>query len=310
MSVTATRESTTRVSQKAGAGATKMGSGEFPMTENDFATIAKLLYEDAGIYLADTKATFVYSRLSKRLRSLGLQSFRDYCSFVQGNTGASERMEMLASLTTNVTHFFREMHHFDFLREVFLPPLLAEAKRGGRVRIWSAGCSIGHEPYSIAMTILSVMPNAAEYDVRILASDIDPNVVATGRSGVYGASALESVPVDLRRKWFRPSASDGRGSSQAATEMLYEVADPLRDLVAFRELNLNGDWPMRGQFDAIFCRNVTIYFDQPTREKVWKRFTDRLLSHGVLFIGHSERITGPALEVVEFQGNTSYRKTR
>ncbi|MBP0614157.1 CheR family methyltransferase [Jiella mangrovi] len=279
------------------------------MTDGDFATIAKLLYEDAGIYLADTKATFVYSRLSKRLRALGLQSFKDYCALVQNSANASERMTMLASLTTNVTHFFREQHHFDYLRNVLLPPLLDDAKRGGRVRIWSAGCSIGHEPYSIAMTILSLMPNAAEYDVRILASDIDPTVVTTGRTGVYGASALESIPMDLRRKWFRPSASDG-SAGNGATEMLYEVADPLRDLVAFRELNLNGEWPMRGQFDAIFCRNVTIYFDQPTRERVWKRFVERLLPHGVLFIGHSERVTGPALEVVEFQGNTSYRKIR
>ncbi|NDW05740.1 CheR family methyltransferase [Jiella pacifica] len=280
------------------------------MTERDFATIAKLLYEDAGIYLADTKATFVYSRLSKRLRALGLESFKDYCALVEAGAGTEERMTMLASLTTNVTHFFREMHHFDQLRDVLLPPLLAEAKRGGRVRIWSAGCSIGHEPYSIAMTILSLMPNAAEYDVRILASDIDPNVVATGRAGVYGASALESVPAELRRKWFRPSVGEGGGRGVAATEMLYEVADPLRDLVAFRELNLNGEWPMRGMFDAIFCRNVTIYFDQPTRERVWKRFADRLLPNGVLFIGHSERVTGPALEAVEFHGNTSYRKIR
>ncbi|ORE94840.1 CheR-type MCP methyltransferase [Aurantimonas sp. 22II-16-19i] len=299
----------TRVSQRAGDRAANLGNGEFPMTENDFATIARLLYEDAGIYLADTKATFVYSRLSKRLRTLGLQSFQDYCALVQGGGGTSERMTMLASLTTNVTHFFREMHHFDYLRDVLLPPLLADAKRGGRVRIWSAGCSIGHEPYSIAMTILQVLPNAAEYDVRILASDIDPNVVATGRAGIYAASALESVPTDLRRKWFRPSVGESHGSGQA-TEMLYEVADPLRDLVAFRELNLNGEWPMRGQFDAIFCRNVTIYFDQPTREKVWKRFTERLLPNGVLFIGHSERVTGPALEVVEFSGNTSYRRIR
>ncbi|MCE7027408.1 CheR family methyltransferase [Jiella avicenniae] len=280
------------------------------MTERDFATIAKLLYEDAGIYLADTKATFVYSRLSKRLRALGLESFKDYCALVQAGPGSDERMTMLASLTTNVTHFFREMHHFDQLRDTLLPPLLAEAKRGGRVRIWSAGCSIGHEPYSIAMTILSLMPNAADYDVRILASDIDPNVVATGRAGVYGASALESIPVDLRRKWFRPSVAEGGNRGVAATEMLYEVADPLRDLVAFRELNLNGEWPMRGMFDAIFCRNVTIYFDQPTRERVWKRFVERLLPDGVLFIGHSERVTGPALQAVEFNGNTSYRKIR
>ncbi|MCQ0990215.1 CheR family methyltransferase [Jiella marina] len=301
-----------RSQSRAGSDAKSVGSGEFPMTEKDFATIAKLLYEDAGIFLAETKATFVYSRLSKRLRALGLESFKDYCSLVQttGKAGG-ERMAMLAALTTNVTHFFREKHHFDFLRDTLLPPLLAEAKRGGRVRLWSAGCSIGHEPYSIALTVLSMMPDAAEHDVRILASDIDPNVVATGRAGVYAASALESIPTEMRRKWFRPSSADSLGGKgHAATEMIYEVADPLRDLVAFRELNLIGEWPMRGQFDAIFCRNVTIYFDQPTRERVWKRFSERLHPEGVLFIGHSERITGPALEVLEFQGNTSYRKVR
>ncbi|MBO0664339.1 protein-glutamate O-methyltransferase CheR [Jiella sp. MQZ9-1] len=291
-------------------GNASLGNGEFLMTEKDFSTIAKLLYEDAGIFLAETKATFVYSRLSKRLRALGLQSFKDYCTLVQGREGSSERMTMLASLTTNVTHFFREKHHFDYLRQTLLPPLLNDAKRGGRVRIWSAGCSIGHEPYSIAMTILSMMGNAADYDVRILASDIDPNVVATGRAGVYGASALESVSTDLRRKWFRPSAADSGAAGQGATEMMFEVTDPMRDIVAFRELNLNGEWPMRGQFDAIFCRNVTIYFDQPTRERVWKRFVDRLLPGGTLFIGHSERVTGPALQSVEFQGNTSYKKVR
>ncbi|MEX6509007.1 protein-glutamate O-methyltransferase CheR [Jiella sp. M17.18] len=291
------------------AAKTPVVSGEFPMTDADFTAIARMLYEDAGIFLAETKATFVYSRLSKRLRSLGLQSFKEYCSLVGETRGGSERMAMLAALTTNVTHFFREQHHFDHLRQHLLPPLLASAKKGGRVRLWSAGCSIGHEPYSIAMTILSMMPDAADHDVRILASDIDPNVVATGRAGVYGASALESVPAEFRRKYFRPSLDDAaaRGAGGAA-EMQYEVVDAMRDLVAFRELNLVGEWPMRGMFDAIFCRNVTIYFDQPTREKVWKRFAERIEPDGFLYVGHSERISGPALQVLRFEVNTSYRK--
>nr|WP_255616820.1 protein-glutamate O-methyltransferase [Aurantimonas sp. VKM B-3413] len=280
------------------------------MTEADFTTIAKLLYEDAGIFLAESKATFVYSRLSKRLRSLGLQSFRDYCSYVADSNGASERIAMLAALTTNVTHFFREQHHFDHLRTDLLPPLLAAAKKGGRVRIWSAGCSIGHEPYSIAMTILSMMPDAADYDVRILASDIDPNVVATGRAGVYPSNLLESVPTEFRRKFFRPTYEEGEARSARGTaEMKFEVVDAMRDLVAFRELNLVGDWPMRGMFDAIFCRNVTIYFDQPTRERVWKRFGERILPEGFLYVGHSERVTGPALEGLRFEANTMYRKS-
>ncbi|EAS51697.1 chemotaxis protein methyltransferase CheR [Aurantimonas manganoxydans SI85-9A1] len=290
------------------ADSASIGAGEFPMTEADFTNIARILYDDAGIHLSPSKATLVYSRLSKRLRSLGMESFRDYCEHVAGAGGADERMKMLASLTTNVTHFFREQHHFDHLRNNLLPPLLASAKRGGRVRIWSAGCSNGHEPYSIAMTVLSMMPDAADHDVRILASDIDPNVVATGRAGIYLSSDLQNVPADLRRRWFRPVHGATGGKRGATDEMAFEVADTMRDLVAFRELNLIGQWPMKGLFDAIFCRNVTIYFDQTTREKVWNRFAERILPDGFLYVGHSERVTGPASNTLSYESNTSYRK--
>ena len=278
--------------------------GEFAMTDADFKAIAAMLYEDAGIYLAETKSTFVYSRLSKRLRTLGLESFRSYCELVSDKRNMDERLAMLAALTTNVTHFFREKHHFDHLRSDVFPPLLSQAKQGGRVRIWSAGCSIGHEPYSIAMTLLQMMPEAGRYDIRLLASDIDPNVVATGQAGIYGASALESVPPDLRKKFFRPVKGEGAASG----EMQFEASEAMRNLIAFRELNLNGQWPMRGTFDAIFCRNVTIYFDQPTREKVWMRFAEKLNPGGRLYVGHSERLSGPALQVLTYESNTTYRK--
>jgi chemotaxis protein methyltransferase CheR len=279
------------------------------MTEADFLKIAGMLYEDAGIHLASSKTNLVYSRLSKRLRTLGIASFKDYCALVADASNAGERMTMLASLTTNVTHFFREKHHFDHLREHLLPPLLEAAKRGQRVRLWSAGCSTGHEPYSMAMTLLSMMPNAPSLDIRILATDIDPNVVATGRTGIYGASDLGSVPAELRRRWFRP-APPVAGSGQGGTEeMGYEVVDAMRDLVAFRELNLIGQWPMKGKFNAIFCRNVTIYFDQQTRERVWNRFAERIQPGGYLYVGHSERLGGPATSVLTYDGNTSYRKS-
>ena len=282
-----------------GAGAPE---GEFRLTDADFATIAKVLYEDAGITLAPSKSTLVYSRLAKRLRTLGLASFKDYCALILGSGGASERMTMMAALTTNVTQFFRENHHFEHLKRDLLPPLLDAAKRGGRVRIWSAGCSNGHEPYSIALTVLSMMPDAADHDVRILASDIDPNVVGFGRTGVYDDAALQPVPQDLRRRWFSEahnSTSDNR---------LFEVSDAMRTLVAFRELNLIGDWPMKGTFQAIFCRNVTIYFDQPTRERIWRRFCDYLEPEGWLYIGHSERLAGAAAPLVAYEGTTAYRR--
>jgi len=272
------------------------GSGEFILTDSDFATIAKILHDDSGILLLPSKSNLVYSRLAKRLRVLGLGSFKEYCGFIAGAEGASERMSMLAALTTNVTHFFRENHHFEHLKAHVLPPLLAAAKQGGRVRIWSAGCSNGHEPYSIALTILSMMPEAADRDIKILATDIDPNVIAFGRAGLYDEATLEAVPKALKQRWFTPSAGE------------FEVSEPMRELVSFRELNLIGDWPMRGTFNAIFCRNVTIYFDQPTREKIWNRFCKYIEPDGWFFMGHSERLTGPAAKHLAYEGTTSYRR--
>ena len=273
--------------------------GEFAFSGEDFRKIAAMLHADAGIFLPDAKATLVYSRLVKRLRILGLNSFGEYCALVADQAGTDERQKMLAALTTNVTRFFREPHHFQHLKDKVLPPLLQAAKRGGRVRIWSAGCSRGHEPYSLAMTILSLMPDAADYDVRILASDIDPNVVAEGRQGHYEANEITSVPTAERNKFFSPVASSsGKQSS---------VSDDMRRLVSFRELNLIGHWPMKGRFDVIFCRNVVIYFDEETQAKIWMRFAPLLGPGALLCIGHSERLSGPALPKFNNVGITMYQ---
>lgn len=274
--------------------------GEFAFTDQDFRKIAAMLHGDAGIALPQSKATLVYSRLAKRLRALGLSSFKDYCDLVAGDEGRAERQMMLAALTTNVTRFFREPHHFEHLKSEVLPPLVAEAKQGGRVRLWSAACSTGQEPYSMGMTVLSLLPDAANYDVKILATDIDPNVVAEGRRGVYADHLIEPVPPDLRGKWLKPAGERG-GARQ------WSVAAELRDLVAFRELNLIGDWPMKGKFDAIFCRNVVIYFENDTQSRIWSRFTPLLTAQGVLYIGHSERVTGPAANQLRPDGITTYR---
>lgn len=271
-------------------------TGEFPFTHDDFRRIAAMLHADAGIALPESKATLVYSRLAKRLRALGLESFGEYCALVAGMEGVDERQRMLAALTTNVTRFFREPHHFDHLRDVSLPPLLEQAKRGGRVRIWSAGCSTGQEPYSIAMTVLGLMPNAGDLDIRILATDIDPNVIATGRQGVYSGSALEGLPDRMRDRWM--SREPGAGDAMSVT-------DPVRELVSFRELNLIGDWPMKGRFDIIFCRNVVIYFEEATQARIWNRFAPLLTESGRLYIGHSERVVG--CDRFESDGLTTYR---
>ena len=275
-----------------------MVEGEFVFTADDFRKIAAMVHGDAGIALHESKATLVYSRLAKRLRTLGLASFQDYCALVAGNDGLDERQKMLAALTTNVTRFFREPHHFDHLRQQVLPPLLQAARGGAKVRIWSAACSSGQEPYSAAMTILSLMPEAANYDIRILATDIDPNMVADGRAGVYSEGLLTGVPDEYRRRWTSPAAGQS-GHVQ--------VSDAARELVTFNELNLIGDWPMKAKFDAIFCRNVAIYFDDDTQARLWSRFAPLLKPKAVLYIGHSERVAGPAAAWFEPDGITTYR---
>ena len=256
--------------------------GEYAFTSQNFERIASLLRAHSGIALTDAKATLVYSRLAKRLRKLGLPDFDHYCAFVETPEGAGERTEMLAALTTNVTRFYREPHHFDYLRKVMAPKLMAAAKDGARVRIWSAACSSGEEPYSIALTLLEVFPEAARYDVRILATDIDPNIVAKAKAGVYSNDAVSPIPAGLRDRWLSRERDAG--------EKCWRVKDEVRALIAFKELNLIGEWPMRGQFDIIFCRNVVIYFEEPTQAFLWGRFKNMLAAEGRLFIGHSERI--------------------
>ncbi len=274
-------------------------AGEFLMTSSDFQQIAAMLHADAGIHLSESKATLVYSRLAKRLRALGLKNFRDYCAIVAEHGGADERQQMLAALTTNVTRFFREPHHFEHLRKQVLPALVETAKRGGRVRLWSAACSNGAEPYSIALTVLSVLPTAQSYDIKVLATDIDPNMVEEGSSGIYSDTALQPVPSDLRLRYFT--------ASRSAEGKTWQAGEALRSLITFRELNLIGAWPMRGKFDAIFCRNVVIYFEDATQARLWSRFVPHLMPGGRLYIGHSERLSGPAAPLFENEAITTYR---
>lgn len=287
---------TTAVRSRDGRGRALV-EGEFLFTTDDFTAIARMLYDDAGIALTESKASLVYSRLAKRLRALGIESFHDYCRLVAGAEGVSERQNMLAALTTNVTRFFREPHHFEHLRSRVLPELAQRARARGRVRIWSAGCSTGQEPYSIALTVLEALPEAAALDLRILATDIDPNVVATGRAAVYSDEAVQPVPAALRDRWMVRVRDGGREAWGAGEEM--------RRLVAFRELNLMGNWPMKGRFDAIFCRNVVIYFDEPTQARMWSRFAPLLNPGGRLYVGHSERVTD--MDRFETDGLTTYR---
>ncbi len=276
-----------------------LASGEYPLTRRDLSEIAAMIYADAGIFLNETKASLVYSRLSKHIRNLGLSGFREYCDLVASPAGAAARREMLSHLTTNFTRFFRENHHFEHLRDHVLPDLLNRARAGGRVRIWSAASSDGQEPYSIALTVLSMMPNVADYDFKILATDIDPKILAVARTGAYDENALETVSPAMRKQWFTEVEMQGRRK--------YQVDDRVKRLITYNELNLMAQWPFKGKFDVIFCRNVVIYFDEPTQMKIWQRFAGLLPEGGHLYIGHSERVSGEAKNVFDNIGITTYR---
>jgi chemotaxis protein methyltransferase CheR len=271
--------------------------GEFVFTARNFAQIASFLREQTGIALTDAKATLVYSRLAKRLRKLGLPDFDTYCAFIETPEGQGERNEMIAALTTNVTRFYREPHHFEHLRAQIVERLMPAAKNGARVRMWSAACSSGEEPYSMALTLLDVFPDVARYDIKILATDIDPNIVAKARRAVYRDEATTPIPAGLRERFL---TRDNSGS-----EISWRVNDEVRSLISFKELNLIGPWPMQGKFDIIFCRNVVIYFEEATQSSLWVRFRDIMTPQGRLYIGHSERC---AVDGCVSDGLTVYKR--
>jgi chemotaxis protein methyltransferase CheR len=271
---------------------------EFAFTDDDFRRIAAMMHADAGIDLGNSKYELVYSRLAKRLRALDLRSFREYCDLVEASSSRQERLEMLSALTTNVTRFYRERPHFDHFERNVMPALVTLARKGGKVRIWSAGCSTGQEPYSIALSLLAADPQARRLNIKVLATDIDPRVVAIGRKGVYPADALADVPAQLRARYF---------TADAAAPGSYCIADEAKGVVSFRTLNLNGDWPMHGFFQVIFCRNVVIYFDEEGQRVLWSRFASKLTPGGWLYLGHSERVAGPASAKLRSAGVTTYQ---
>ena len=255
---------------------------EFEFSDRDFQRVRRIINEVAGISLADGKRELVYSRLSRRLRQRGLRRFEDYCDLLETQDDTAELGEFVNALTTNLTSFFREPHHFEFLARELLPALIRERGFGTRrIRVWSAGCSTGEEPYSIAMVLRETLP-ATGWDVKILATDLDSNVLATAGQGVYELSRVKDLPEARLRRWFQK----GRGAQTGWVR----VAPALRELITFRRLNLMDDWPMRGAFDIVFCRNVVIYFDKPTQRVLFERFADQLVEQGHLFVGHSESL--------------------
>lgn len=275
-----------------------MASGEFDFSDKDFQRVRRIIHDIAGISLADSKRELVYSRLVRRLRQRGIQRFEDYLDLIEAGEDQVEVREFTNALTTNLTAFFREGHHFDFLAKDLLPAL-TQARSNRRIRIWSAGCSTGEEPYSIAMTVRETLPSVG-WDVKILATDLDSNVLATAQRGVYDENRIRDLPDARVRRWFQK----GRNAQAGAVR----IAPALRDLITFRQLNLMDEWPMRGPFDFIFCRNVVIYFNKATQKVLFERFADLLVDKGHLFVGHSESLF-KVTERFAPLGKTIYQKT-
>lgn len=269
---------------------------EFEFTDRDFRCLREVVARHAGIALSDAKREMVYGRLARRLRELGLGTFAEYCARLEAHR-ETELGHLINAITTNLTAFFRERHHFDYLRGKLLPELAAR-RHEARLRIWSAGCSTGAEPYSIAMT-LEDTPAVRGWDVRILATDIDTEVLATASRGVYAEREIEGVPAASRSRWFLR----GKGANAGRVK----VKPVLRERIEFRPLNLLAEWTADEPFDVIFCRNVVIYFDKPTQRRLFDRFAHALVPEGHLFIGHSESLFKVSDRFVPL-GQTIYQK--
>jgi chemotaxis protein methyltransferase CheR len=250
------------------------------LTPRQFEAIRSLLYNTCGIKLSAGKEELVKARLMKRLRQLSLPDFDAYLDHVRGEPSRGELAIMIDALTTNKTSFFRENEHFQFVKEKLIPRF---RKYRGSVRIWSAGCSTGEEPYSMAMLLRQEWPEVLRCDVRILATDISSRVLQKAREGKYNEEAVADLDRSLLSRYFDPV--------QEGANRLYRIKDELRTLIRFAKLNLMEPWPMRGSFDLIFCRNVMIYFDKETQKKLVRRYWEYLAPQGYLFVGHSESLT-------------------
>jgi chemotaxis protein methyltransferase CheR len=276
---------------------TQPAGNEFELTDSEFKRLRELVHQRTGIALSEAKRELLYGRLARRLRKLKLTSFAEYCQLVERDESA-ELQELTNAITTNLTSFFREDYHFKQLAAEVLPQV--ESKRSGkrRMRLWSAGCSTGEEPYSLAVVMREALAHLSGWDIKLLATDIDSKVVATAAEGVYAAERFKGVAPERVKYWFREIS--GRPDFFAASA-------ELKSLITFKQLNLLDQWPMKGPFDVIFCRNVVIYFDKATQRSLFDRMADLQEQGGWLFIGHSENLLNVTRRY-KLVGRTVYRR--
>ncbi|UZF94539.1 CheR family methyltransferase [Bosea sp. NBC_00550] len=273
---------------------------DITLTRDDMSFIAKLVYDQAGIVIREHKEAMTRGRLARRVKALGMGSVAEYCAFLKTPQAAGELPELINAVTTNHTAFFRERHHFDHLRKDVMPRLLQErAGRRGRIRIWSSACSSGEEAYSIAASCRDVMGARSDLDFKILATDIDTDILARAEAGIYPAELFERLPADVK-PMLKLEGGVGRGDAR--------ISEDLRRLVAYKRLNLIEKWPMSGPFDIIFCRNVFIYFDTQTKASILDRFVALLSPGGFLYLGHSESLPQPHPNL-RLIGRTIYERT-
>ena len=252
---------------------------EFEFTQDDFDYLRDIVTKTTGIVAPDDKYTMYYSRLARRLRTLGLADFAAYRQYLKANQ-ETESIELVNAVTTNLTSFFRESHHFDYLRDTLIPDKIR--RNDYRLHIWSAGCSTGEEAYTIAIALFEAIPDPTKWDIKILATDIDSNVLKTGSNGVYDEARVVDLDKALLRRYFKKGSGSNAGK--------VKVNPALAKCIHFKQLNLLHDWPISGKMDIIFCRNVVIYFDKETKTKLVDRFADQLVDRGMLFMGHSESL--------------------
>jgi len=269
---------------------------DYNLSDEHFHKFRDLIYNEAGIKLGDVKKILVQSRLIKRLRELHLEDFGSYHEYLTKNY-ETEKINFINAITTNKTDFFRENDHFEYMKNVILPGM--EKKGLKEIRIWSAGCSTGEEPYTIAMTVMDYFGNRKMPEILILATDIDTQVLQKAVNGVYAEDRLQTVDEKIIARYF---------DMQPGKLPVYEIKDSVKNVVYFRRLNLlQEQYPMKKQFDIIFCRNVIIYFDRDVQKKLFSRFYDCLKDDGYMLIGHSENITS-ITDRFSLAGRTIYRK--